>query len=852
MIQLFGLIFLIILISLIYLSYNGRIPTNIPLIFMFFILVIIPFTYLETSKPNIESYSNYSNYDQIMNSSLDIYYTNQRKKMPTDNDMLKKVKFIENPVQTKLISKQIDPITIYTYSYDYWPWSYIGINDGTSTRSLISTYTRGLFIKEITLDDLVNKTYDRSPTQELDDVNDLKSSITDAPDNTYLIIIGNNINGLVQLNADLRKLFIDTYKFNWLNSFSYYSTGCFITILYKENNNVYTLLQEKYGTNVGLFATQNFMTDITYAEQDGEIFTEESSNESLIQSSNNPLLKSKYNIISPVNTKSFSALSFTSENNKSFVYLSSRNIEDKYTLYNKSPSTPNGPVSNTILDTQQPQYWVFEPISKYDSSPLIVFIRTYTKPYYYLDVSNNKIEMSMFKGSLNQHWEISGSSDDNYKIKHSKTELYIGYSNFGGYLYEDNGSILLTESNLYDWKISSNNEILPDIYESFAPMSITNKFEGIESPTDFNTALNPSFKISKKINDQEIVIESKGRTVWEPNYAKVWNGKWIYYGTVASYQATQNINTTDFLIIKMNNIGTGTLEDQYLNFKINLINAGSNILTGVINSGKFNGYRAILKIIPSDLVYSDPFKSYPVKMRYFVVKNKKELNLSSGNIYNMQSYSTKFDGDKLILANFLEASGIQVDVDKAFSKENLVKINNEIVLESGKYEIFNKISKWIGQPITSKTLLYKASVDGWSFEKFHQLCDFKGATVTIATITDGRIIGGYSPWSWGSMNGQYINDTSVFLFDNDNKYTTERSPWGNGMYVVYQNQSYFPAFGGGNDFYIPPYSPQTLYNNPYTFSYNGMAPLNNNYYPNVTQAVYNLKDLEVYAINFFG
>ena len=76
MIKIFGLLFFVILICLIYLYYQGKISKNIPIIFMFFLILIIPFTYLENNN-NVE---NFSSYDQIMNSSLDIFYTNQNRK----------------------------------------------------------------------------------------------------------------------------------------------------------------------------------------------------------------------------------------------------------------------------------------------------------------------------------------------------------------------------------------------------------------------------------------------------------------------------------------------------------------------------------------------------------------------------------------------------------------------------------------------------------------------------------------------------------------------------------------------------------------------------------------------------
>ena len=120
MIQIFGLLFFIILICLIYLYYQGKISRNIPIIFMFFLILIIPFTYLETNKTNVESYSDYN---QIMNSSLDIFYTNQKSKRREMNE-LKKVKLIDNPIQTILVQKDIKPINLSIYVKYYTP--YIG------------------------------------------------------------------------------------------------------------------------------------------------------------------------------------------------------------------------------------------------------------------------------------------------------------------------------------------------------------------------------------------------------------------------------------------------------------------------------------------------------------------------------------------------------------------------------------------------------------------------------------------------------------------------------------------------------------------------------------------------------
>ena len=111
-------------------------------------------------------------------------------------------------------------------------------------------------------------------------------------------------------------------------------------------------------------------------------------------------------------------------------------------------------------------------------------------------------------------------------------------------------------------------------------------------------------------------------------------------------------------------------------------------------------------------------------------------------------------------------------------------------------------------------LLYKASRDGWSPQKFHQLCDNKGPTYTRAIINDGRVLGAYTSLSWSSGPG-YQNDTTAFLYDGTRKYTAEKGHWGAGVYATYMNSTYFPTFGGGpHDLYI---SGTTMYTNAYSF-----------------------------------
>ncbi|XP_065936898.1 interferon-induced protein 44 [Magallana gigas] len=73
-----------------------------------------------------------------------------------------------------------------------------------------------------------------------------------------------------------------------------------------------------------------------------------------------------------------------------------------------------------------------------------------------------------------------------------------------------------------------------------------------------------------------------------------------------------------------------------------------------------------------------------------------------------------------------------------------------------------QISQWIGRD-SQFELLYKVSRDGLSYQRFHELCDNKGPTVTIFYNKDNNVYGGYLSDSWGSTEG-WCTDQKAFLF----------------------------------------------------------------------------------------
>lgn len=65
--------------------------------------------------------------------------------------------------------------------------------------------------------------------------------------------------------------------------------------------------------------------------------------------------------------------------------------------------------------------------------------------------------------------------------------------------------------------------------------------------------------------------------------------------------------------------------------------------------------------------------------------------------------------------------------------------------------------------ITSIELIYRASRDGWTPERFHSLCDGRGETITIIKSSKNYLSGGYTSKPWRSSGG-YIKDENAFLF----------------------------------------------------------------------------------------
>ena len=705
MILLFGIVLLIILIALIQLAYHNHIDKNIPIIYIFFLLVTSPFIYLGTNKS--QNFENFSG----GRSSLGLFYTNTKSNKPQTTNgcnecpgicdysqninlsqKIQPLNAIDNPIQSKFMHDTVNPVQITVMSS---PSSFSSYLQSTSTdaNTMPSYVSNGdfIYIQYLPITDLLQYSNNNKSTKffkkNIHKIKNFGSSVTSqiinlfnkSPINSYIIFgsSGNGCQGIVNANSNIPDgnlrnpmtniaALKNTYNLQFISDVVKNSN--LAAIIYKKDANSYITINQQIGNNMSanIFGQPLLEKGVaSLMTSHGKQFKYEKPEETLLADYSLPYVQSAYNIISPVDTKSSSNLVINVENNQSIVYISPRSEDDQYVQYSKSPQSDTGPTSSTVLNTQQPQKWTIEPVNQTGFTGTY-FIKTYTRPHYYLELNKNgDVKVNMFKGGEAQYWEII-ENNGNYNIRHKTSQLYLAYSNFGGYLYEDNGSVITSQSNKYVWKINPSQ--LQKAGIASKQIDYNNEIKEFNSPTDFGNIDKPQFQLSGNINGKQINLSSSGRTYWEKQYTPLWNGKWIYYGTIATYGQNQPIDKTKFLQINMKDNGKGTVTDTYFNVTIPVHNAGSNIIMGQINSGQFKGFVAKLELIAEKLDYNGPAASYPVKLRYLVFNNNNIYNLSTGNINNLEGYSTKFDGKLLQSSNFLEASGIPVDIQKGLPK----------------------------------------------------------------------------------------------------------------------------------------------------------------------------------------
>ena len=137
-------------------------------------------------------------------------------------------------------------------------------------------------------------------------------------------------------------------------------------------------------------------------------------------------------------------------------------------------------------------------------------------------------------------------------------------------------------------------------------------------------------------------------------------------------------------------------------------------------------------------------------------------------------------------------------------------------------------------------LLYRASRDGDSASKFHELCDGKGPTIIFVKNEDDYRYGGFTSKKWKNSN-ENESDPSSFLFSltYKEKYLLKNE---NDKNAIYHSKTCGPAFGRcENDLFI---SDNCFSNNGFECYSNSFQFDNNKMYNG--KKSFTIKDYEVY------
>jgi len=178
-----------------------------------------------------------------------------------------------------------------------------------------------------------------------------------------------------------------------------------------------------------------------------------------------------------------------------------------------------------------------------------------------------------------------------------------------------------------------------------------------------------------------------------------------------------------------------------------------------------------------------------------------------------------------VILQYLRTGELVVPDDKIIRKELLTEAEFYQIqgmideLRSHPFEESNILSSaqrntlidWLKRSLTRASdnyvLIYRASRDGWAASSFHQRCDLKGPTITVAQCGN-YIFGGYTEAQWESLwPAVYKEDPNSFLFSLSNPSGLNSKKM--SLLPRKMNQAicccstYGPSFGAGPDLQIP-------------------------------------------------
>ena len=117
-----------------------------------------------------------------------------------------------------------------------------------------------------------------------------------------------------------------------------------------------------------------------------------------------------------------------------------------------------------------------------------------------------------------------------------------------------------------------------------------------------------------------------------------------------------------------------------------------------------------------------------------------------------------------------------------------MNLKSFIINDNNNYN--ESIKNWINPKAFIKAeLLYRLSRDGEEISKFHELCDNKGATLSLLEIENGNKLGIFTPLSWDNHSDKKIDmETFIFNLNKNQKY----KKYNNNKYSIYCRNNFGP------------------------------------------------------------
>jgi hypothetical protein len=217
--------------------------------------------------------------------------------------------------------------------------------------------------------------------------------------------------------------------------------------------------------------------------------------------------------------------------------------------------------------------------------------------------------------------------------------------------------------------------------------------------------------------------------------------------------------------------------------------------------------------------------------KIFYLNDNQSLNLHKITFENKSNNNEK-NMKKSNIMNLNENEAEKNDVIRR-KKKSLTFKRSKILLN----ELYiNSINSFFSKPKKFK-LIYSASRDGDTTEKFYSKCDDKAPTLVISKNIDGIILGGYTEKKWSCKNyKKNIIDNNSFIFNltKNEKYKALKN-----MACIVNFENGFGFGDYGNDLY---------FNSPF-FSYESNGINSRGSYDYTGGKIQNkLSELEVYLV----